>query len=68
MISWLWQTLPWYAWLLLWPPVSIIVAPFVGRFLRLRRERMERDMRDNAVWQSETRNRWRNPGDEEWAE
>lgn len=58
MLSYLWQTLPWYAWLLLWPVASILFAPFVGRFLRIRRERMEREMLDNAQWESLETNRW----------
>lgn len=68
MWDWLVATTPWYAWLILWPFVAMLLAPFVGRFLKRRRERMEREYRDRVAFDDngET-NRWySSKTDEEW--
>lgn len=60
--DWLVTQTPWYFWLLLWPVVGTLVAPLIGKFLKRRREQMERRWREN---QDEGR-RWKRPGDEQW--
>lgn len=66
MFQFLLQTVPWYAWLLLWPIVAMVFAPFVGRVLKRRREALEREQQHNAQWKASAHNRWLNESDEQW--
>lgn len=58
------KLMPWWTWLFLWPVVSVILAPIVGKYLRWKRERMERL---SLEYQDEGQ-RWKSPKDEEWRE
>lgn len=70
--NWMRGKMEWWYWLLAWPFVAMILAPFVGRFLKRRRERMERQWREDnedyyqrGLLNDEGR-KWRSPDDEEW--